>query len=234
MSLVGRLLFRAFPNDRWLGFSHERCGRLLGFAGCGMSGHLTSVRLVALDFETAVSMDHAIEIGCAEIIGGRLTGKVFHQLVRPLVPINPFTEAVHGISEKKVALMPTFAQVADTFLNFIGDAGIVAHGEHVERTILAKELARIGRQPLDPRRFICTLALARRSGLFHATGCATSAATCTSAANFAPWPPRRRRGCQNGGHGLSSFDRAGVAPDRVTSLQDAAHRDTQRTDCRCG
>jgi DNA polymerase-3 subunit epsilon len=164
-------LFKVIPNDRRLGFAHERHGRLLGSSGgCGMSKPLASVRLVALDFETAVSMDHAIEIGCAEIIGGRLTGKVFHQLVRPLVPINPFTEAVHGISEKKVALMPTFAQVADTFLNFIGDAGIVAHGEHVERTILAKELARLGRQPLNPQRFICTLALARRSELFARNG----------------------------------------------------------------
>lgn len=135
-----------------------------------MSVRLPPKRLVALDFETAVSMDHAIEIGCAEMVNGRLTGNVYHQFVRPLVPINVFAQAVHGISDRSLARMPTFAQVVDAFMDFIGDAGIVAHGEHVERSILAKEFSRIGRQQLDPQRFVCTLAMARRSGLFARNG----------------------------------------------------------------
>jgi DNA polymerase-3 subunit epsilon len=135
-----------------------------------MSQRTPPIRMVALDFETAAPIDHTVEIGCVEIVGGQLTGKVFHQLVRPLVPISAFTEAVHGISNRRVALMPTFALVADAFFDFIGDAGIVAHGEHVGRNILAKELSRLGRRPLEREPFICTLAMARRSGLFLRNG----------------------------------------------------------------
>jgi hypothetical protein len=94
-----------------------------------------------------------------------MTGKVFHQLVWPLVPISPFTEAVHGINDRRVALMPTFAPVADAFFDFIGDAGIVSHGENVERNILAKELARLGRHPLERERFVCSLAMPHRGPL---------------------------------------------------------------------
>ena len=127
-------------------------------------------RLVALDFETAAPYDHIVEIGAVEIMDGVLTGRAFHRLVRPCVPIDSFTAAVHGITDRNVAGKPYFADVADPFLDFLGDAPLVAHAAYVERTILEKELCRLGHEALSRARFICTLAMARQSRRFPRNG----------------------------------------------------------------
>lgn len=127
-------------------------------------------RFVAMDFETAVSMDHIVEIGCVEIVDGHLTGRVFHQLVRPLVPIESMIAAIHGITSADVARKPTFATIADKLLGFVDGAPIISHAEYVERNILTKEMTRLGRPAPDPAGFICTLKMARRSGRFTRNG----------------------------------------------------------------
>jgi DNA polymerase-3 subunit epsilon len=127
-------------------------------------------RVVALDFETAVSYDHVIEIGCVEIKDGRFTGREFHRLVKPIVPIDRFTEAVHGINERDVARKPTFAKVVDEFLDFIGHSPILAHSEQYERNVLARELVRLGRAAIERERFVCTCRMARQSGRFVSNG----------------------------------------------------------------
>ena len=88
----------------------------------GRSDHMPFVterqssRLVALDFETAAPYDHIVEIGAVEIMDGGLTGRTFHRLVRPRVPIDGFTAAIHGITDRKVARRPHFADTATAFL----------------------------------------------------------------------------------------------------------------------
>jgi len=127
-------------------------------------------RLVALDFETAAPYDHIVEIGAVEIVDGVLTGRTFHRLVRPRVPVDGFTAAIHGITDRKVAGKPYFADAASAFLDFLGDALTVAHAAHVERTVLERELCRLGREAFPKARFLCTLAMARQSGRFIRNG----------------------------------------------------------------
>jgi DNA polymerase-3 subunit epsilon len=135
-----------------------------------MSVVCSTERLVALDFETAASYDHIVEIGCVEIEDGCLTGRFFHQMVRPVVPMGTFESGIHGISNRHVAKMPKFVRVAEAFLDFIGSAQIVAHAEWVERNILQRELGRLGRPIFDRERFICTLGMARQSKRFVRNG----------------------------------------------------------------
>lgn len=135
-----------------------------------MRKRAASRRLVALDFETAAPHDHVVEVGCVEIVNGRLTGKVLHELVRPAVPITSMFAAIHGVTDSHVARMPAFAQVADRLMKFLDGAAIVAHAEWVERNILMKELARLGRAAPDRDRFVCTLGMARRSKQFVRNG----------------------------------------------------------------
>jgi DNA polymerase III subunit epsilon len=134
-----------------------------------LAGHRPS-RLVALDFETAAPYDHIVEIGAVEIVDGALTGRTFHRLVRPRVPIDGFTAVIHGITDRKVAGKPYFADTVSAFLDFLGDAPIVAHAAHVERTILERELNRLGQEALPRTRFLCTLSMARQSRRFLRNG----------------------------------------------------------------
>lgn len=144
--------------------------------GAGRPGHVPGLidqqpsRLVALDFETAAPYDHVVEIGAVEIVNGELTGRTFHRLVRPRVPIDSFAAAIHGITDSKVMKQPYFADVAGAFLDFLGDVPLVAHAAHVERTVLERELNRLGHKVFPKARLLCTLSMARQSRRFLRNG----------------------------------------------------------------
>jgi DNA polymerase-3 subunit epsilon len=127
-------------------------------------------RMVALDFETAAPCDHIVEIGAVEIVGGALTGRSFHRLVRPQISIDGFAAAIHGVTDRNVERESGFADMVNEFLEFLGDAPIIAHAAYVERAVLEKELVRLGYQSLGRDRFLCTLSMARRSRLFPRNG----------------------------------------------------------------
>jgi DNA polymerase-3 subunit epsilon len=89
------------------------------------------VRQVVLDTETTgleVSQGHRIiEIGCVEIIDRKLTGRHYHQYIKPQRAIDQGALEVHGITEEFLADKPVFARVADEFLEFIRGAELVIH-----------------------------------------------------------------------------------------------------------
>jgi len=69
---------------------------------------------------------------------------------------------VHGLSEVFLSQYPTFDQVVDEFLAFIGDATLVIHNAEFDMRFINAELARCARPALGPERATCTLQLARR------------------------------------------------------------------------
>jgi DNA polymerase-3 subunit epsilon len=89
------------------------------------------MRQIVLDTETTgleTSQGHRIiEIGCVELINRRLTGKHYHQYIKPEREIDAGAQAVHGISNAMLADKPVFARIADDFLQFIGDAELIIH-----------------------------------------------------------------------------------------------------------
>lgn len=151
---------------------------------------LDKARFVAVDFETACQWDHIVEIGCVEIRGTVKTGRVFHRLVKPRTPNRMATFGVHGLLGSQLASERVFKDIVDDFLDFLGDAPVIAHFAAYERVTLQRELERIGRQSLDPERYICTLKMARAAGRFQTCDLGTVA--------------RRlrvyRRGCREGYH----------------------------------
>jgi DNA polymerase III subunit epsilon len=88
-------------------------------------------RQVALDCETT-GLDprkgsRVIEVGCVEVVNRRLTGNTWVRRVNPGVPIDPGATHVHGITNADLVGQPTFAEIADELLSWIGKTDIIGH-----------------------------------------------------------------------------------------------------------
>ncbi|MFE8045680.1 DNA polymerase III subunit epsilon [Brenneria goodwinii] len=68
-----------------------------------------------------------IEIGAVEVINRRLTGRHYHVYIKPDRLVDPEAYHVHGISDEFLADKPTYAEIADDFLDFIRGAELVIH-----------------------------------------------------------------------------------------------------------
>ncbi|MFN3230128.1 MAG: DNA polymerase III subunit epsilon [Asticcacaulis sp.] len=103
-----------------------------------------------------------IEIGCLELEDLLPTGRTYHVYINPEREIEPDAERVHGISNAMVADKPKFAEVVESFLEFVGDAQIVAHNAAFDRGFINMELERARRLPLPEPRWVDTLDMARK------------------------------------------------------------------------
>lgn len=122
-------------------------------------------RLIVLDTETtglSPSGGHRIvEIGCVELIEMR-KGETRQWYIHPERDIPAEATRIHGITNEKVATAPRFADMADDFLNFIGDDTLVIHNAAFDRGFLNAELVMVQRKLLDVDRVIDTIPIARR------------------------------------------------------------------------
>jgi DNA polymerase-3 subunit epsilon len=124
-----------------------------------------SDRHVVIDVETAQSYDHIIEIAAVEVIGRTISPRSFVRRVKPRSAMSPFCYAVHRISLAELEQEPYFEHVVHDSIDFVDDDTIVAHNYAYEYNTLKREFERAD-QPTYPRqRFLCTMALAKRSGL---------------------------------------------------------------------
>jgi DNA polymerase-3 subunit epsilon len=124
------------------------------------------MREIVLDTETT-GLDPAlghrvVEIGCVELMNYIPTGTVFHVLINPERDMPAEAEAFHGHSAAFLADKPKFIEVADMFLEFVGDAKLVIHNAGFDFGFLNHELGRAKRALLVRERIVDTLALARR------------------------------------------------------------------------
>lgn len=103
-----------------------------------------------------------VEIGCLEVINYVATGKTWHVYVNPERDMPPEAQQIHGISESFLADKPLFSDVADAFLEFIGDSPLVIHNAGFDMRFLNAELSRCGRAILSMERAIDTVTMARR------------------------------------------------------------------------
>jgi len=125
-------------------------------------------REIVLDTETT-GLDprgghRLIEIACVELDDLIPTGRSFHRYIHPERDIDVDAERVHGISLAFLADKPRFddIDVVDAFLEFIGEATLVAHNAAFDRDFINAELERLGRPRLHERRWIDTLGLAQK------------------------------------------------------------------------
>lgn len=126
------------------------------------------MRQVVFDIETTGFRydqgDRIVEIGCIELVRGAVTGKSFHAYVNPERDMPEGAFKVHGLSEDFLRPYPKFAdaRVAAAFVDFVGDAGLVAHnGLAFDLPFVNAELANAGMERLA-NEMTDTLLIARR------------------------------------------------------------------------
>ena len=110
-------------------------------------------REIVLDTETTglspATGDRIVEIGCVELINHIPTGRHWHEYLNPERAMPEEAFRVHGLSTEFLADKPKFAELADKFLEFIGDATLVIHNAPFDMGFLNAELEKLGRARLE-------------------------------------------------------------------------------------
>ncbi len=124
------------------------------------------MREIVLDTETTgldpKSGHRIVEIGCIELINHVPSDKTFHCYLNPERDMPTEAQQVHGLSEEFLSDKPLFADVADDFMAFVGDAPLIIHNAAFDMGFVNAELERIGRSPLPMDRAVDTVTMARR------------------------------------------------------------------------
>ena len=125
-------------------------------------------REIVLDTETTGFEPHLghrlVEMAALEIEDFVPTGRRFHVYIDPERDMPPDAERVHGLSSAFLAGKPKFVdrEVSLAFLEFIGEAPVIAHNASFDRAFINWELEACGMAPVPEARWIDTLALARQ------------------------------------------------------------------------
>ena len=127
------------------------------------------MRQIVLDTETTGSSPtqghRIIELGCIEIINRRITGKIYHQYLKPDRKIDECAIEVHGITNEMLQNKPCFADIHEEFLDFVRGAELIIHNAQFDIGFINNELKLTGKftQPIDELcTVIDTLLLARK------------------------------------------------------------------------
>ena len=120
---------------------------------------------VVLDTETtglSVREGHRIvEIGCIELDNLIPTQNKFHCYLNPERKVSEKALEVHGYTDEFLSTQKKFSDVVEGFLNFIENKRLVIHNAEFDLSHLNNELALLGKEKLDNKNVVDTLALAR-------------------------------------------------------------------------
>jgi len=125
---------------------------------------LRDVEFVVIDIEAIAGKSRPtriIEIGACRITAGRIVDE-FETLVNPDTSLPPFISTLTGITEEMLASAPPFAEIANRWLSFAGDAVLAAHNSNFDVTLLNQEIASVFPGCRMRNSEICTVQLARR------------------------------------------------------------------------
>ncbi len=127
------------------------------------------MRQIALDTETTgintADGHRVIEIGCVEIENRRITGREYHCYLNPEREIDEGAARVHGLTLDKLRDKPLFNDIAEEFLDFIGNSELVIHNAKFDVGFLDSELSIINHDIKSIEKHVLvldTLALARQ------------------------------------------------------------------------
>jgi DNA polymerase-3 subunit epsilon len=124
---------------------------------------LISTTFCVVDLETTGgdrNNDMITEIGAVKVCGGEVLG-TYQTLVNPGCAIPPKISLLTGLTNALVATAPRIEAVLPSFLEFLGDAVLVAHNATFDVGFLRAAIARSGRGSFTPR-VLDTVPLARR------------------------------------------------------------------------
>jgi DNA polymerase-3 subunit epsilon len=124
------------------------------------------LREIVLDTETTglspADGHRIIEIGCIELENYVPTGETYHQYINPERDMPAEAFAVHGLSEAFLGDYPLFADIADAFLAFVGDAPLVIHNAAFDIGFINAELTQLNRPAIPLSSAVDTVQLARK------------------------------------------------------------------------
>lgn len=105
--------------------------------------------------------DRLVEIGAVELINHIPTGVTYHQYINPERDVPEEAYKIHGLSYEYLKDFPTFAQVADEWVEFVGDATLVAHNAKFDINFINYELNQLGKEGYSWDRVVDTLEIAK-------------------------------------------------------------------------
>ncbi len=105
--------------------------------------------------------DRLVEIGAVELINHIPTGVTYHQYINPERDVPEDAYKIHGLSYEYLKDFPTFAQVADEWVEFVGDATLVAHNAKFDINFINYELNQLGKEGYSWDRVVDTLEIAK-------------------------------------------------------------------------
>jgi DNA polymerase-3 subunit epsilon len=124
-----------------------------------------TLNFVAIDFETANNSPASpCAVGLVKVTDGKIVD-TFSALIRPPSPNNwfaPMNIRVHGIKPSDVVDAPTWNQVLEQMLAFIGTDDLIAHNAGFDMGVL-RESAKLVDFPLPDLRYACSLVMARKT-----------------------------------------------------------------------
>ena len=125
------------------------------------------MREIVFDTETTgldpYSGDRIVEIGAVELINHVPTGKEYHQYINPMRSMSEEVVKVHGLTEEFLSDKPTFEEICDEFLAFIGsDSMLVAHNAPFDMKFLNCQLKELNKPIIGDERVVDTVIIARK------------------------------------------------------------------------
>ncbi|WP_010141510.1 DNA polymerase III subunit epsilon [Oceanicola sp. S124] len=124
------------------------------------------MREIVLDTETTgfepEQGDRLVEIGGVELFNHVPTGESYHVYINPEREVPEEAFKVHGLNYEFLRDKPVFKQVAQQFLDFVGDAKLVIHNAAFDMKFLNAELGWLNLPQLPWEQAIDTLAIARK------------------------------------------------------------------------
>jgi len=123
------------------------------------------LRELVLDTETTgldfLNGDRIIEIGIVELENHIETGNYFHYYLNPEKDSSFEALKVHGLTKEFLSDKPKFKDIADEFVEFIGDSKIIIHNASFDLGFINTELEKCNIEKIDEASIIDTLILAK-------------------------------------------------------------------------
>ncbi|MEY8097546.1 DNA polymerase III subunit epsilon [Falsihalocynthiibacter sp. S25ZX9] len=124
------------------------------------------MRELVLDTETTgfkpEEGDRLVEIGIVELMNQLPTGRTYHQYINPKRDMPQGAFEIHGLSIEFLSDKPVFADIAQDFVDFVGNDRMVIHNAAFDMKFLNAELGWVNRPLLPMSQALDTLAIARK------------------------------------------------------------------------
>ena len=106
--------------------------------------------------------DKLVEIGAIELINHIPTGRTYHQYINPERDVPEDALKVHGLTYDFLKDFPVFEKIAQDFIDFIGEDGIlVAHNATFDVNFINYQLGELGYNTYSFDRVVDTLEIAK-------------------------------------------------------------------------